>query len=384
MNESDDKREPVGEFLVGIPGTIVRLLGKLPQEKKTGVRWIQNQLRAFLVGSRATEARDQCSGDDEVLAKLEQLLKEGESASQRGWAAAFISKFMDPKKAAVTLRDAVRLHEDAEMLDAKNWTLRYLGDVLWLLDRGSDGYKPGVGFLLGRLEVEEANDTRKYIIEALGAQASRLALPALIDIVDRDYMSVRVSAAYAMGQIADRRGPQLRDDGTFWSGSGEDREWHLAVEALGKVARAGEERSGDQVTADSNKSANGRREHTQERGKASYQDGDRDLAIAAIEALSSIGGRTSFRHLLAVLTEQDDHLMRARVSVAIVNIRDFWETIRGPKRYKWKKDSNLLIVSAIKDLKRLLDRLGLEHHLLGSVLKCLLGSFPMMMTRPNA
>ena len=56
--------------------------------------------------------------------------------------------------------------------------------------------------------------------------------------------------------------------------------------------------------------------------------------------------------------------MRARASVAIVNIRDFWETIRGPKRYKWKKDSNLLIVSAIKDLKRLLDRLGLEHHLL--------------------
>ena len=118
MNESDDKREPVGEFLVGIPGTIVRLLGKLPQEKKTGVRWIQNQLRAFLVGSRATEARDQCSGDDEVLAKLEQLLKEGKSASQRGWAAAFISKFMDPKRAAVTLSPNPPMDRDGRREDS--------------------------------------------------------------------------------------------------------------------------------------------------------------------------------------------------------------------------------------------------------------------------
>jgi hypothetical protein len=53
-------------------------------------------------------------------------------------AASFISRFEEPEVAVTTLMDAVKLMDAMEihardLLDAKNWTLRYLGDAAFKL-----------------------------------------------------------------------------------------------------------------------------------------------------------------------------------------------------------------------------------------------------------
>lgn len=126
-SNSDELRKAIS-----ICGTIYRSFNELKDKRETGIRRTQNKLRPFLNGSRAIEAREKCPKDKTLMKELEHFLKNG-CSSQRAWAAAFISKFMEPNEAIKLLKEAVVLHEEKDMLDAKNWTLYYLGHVLFLL-----------------------------------------------------------------------------------------------------------------------------------------------------------------------------------------------------------------------------------------------------------
>jgi HEAT repeat protein len=261
--------------------------------RETGIRWTQNELRAFMTGSRAEEAKRICHGDKDLLDKLKEFLTSGGWASQRAWAAGFVSLFEEPEVAVKVLMKSVEAHEYHRMLDAKNWTLRYLGDAAFELREKKELerlYEETVEFLLVHLDKEEANDTRHYIIEALGALALRRALPRLIDILDRDYLEVQISAARAIGTIGRTKGPQLTPSGELELKYKRHRVvWESALEGLEKAARHQEPR----------------------------------LATAAIQSMASIGGWKAFNQLRVVLVEQPNKLMRGVTADAIVNLRDF-------------------------------------------------------------
>jgi hypothetical protein len=317
----------------GVRDTIVRLLGQLASdmERKTGVRWTQNELRAFLTGSRAEEAQRICFGHKELLARLKEFLTAGEYASQRAWAAGFISRFEEPEVAVRMLMDAVEAHDRDSLLDAKNWTLRYLGDAAFQLREKmskvgkrkelEEPYEDSVEFLLERLDREEANDTRHYIVEALGALACRRALPRLIDILDRDRLEVQVSAARAIGAIGGTEGPELVPSGEMKLKEKRHQVvWENALEGLEKAARHDEPR----------------------------------LATAAVQSMASIGGRKAFNQLRGVLVEQPDKLMRGLAANAVVNLRDFDNT-----------DLNVFLGQVeINELAQLLSNEELEFELL--------------------
>jgi HEAT repeat protein len=320
----------------GVRDTIVRLLGQLgsDMDRGAGVRWTQNELRAFLTGSRAEEAERLCSGNKELLDSLKEFLTSGSWASQRAWAAGFISRFEEPEVAVKVLMKSMEAHDYHHMLDAKNWTLRYLGDAAFQLRKKmekkgkrkalEEPYEDSVEFLLEHLDKEEANDTRHYIIEALGALACRRALPRLIDILDRDYVDVQISAARAIGAIASTEGPKLGSDGELELKEPRHKVvWESALEGLEKAARHDETR----------------------------------LASAAMQSMASIGGREAFNQLRGVLAEQPDKLMRGLAANAIVTLRDF-----GDAEYKW--DRNLFLGQVIYRLAQLLSDEELEFELL--------------------
>ncbi|MDH4135817.1 MAG: HEAT repeat domain-containing protein [Anaerolineae bacterium] len=320
----------------GVRDTIVRLLGQLESdmERGAGVRWTQNELRAFLTGSRAEEAERLCSGNKELLDSLKGFLTSGSWASQRAWAAGFISRFEEPEVAVKVLMKSMEAHDYHRMLDAKNWTLRYLGDAAFQLRKKmekegkrkklEEPYEDSVEFLLEHLDKEEANDTRHYIIEALGALACRRALPRLIDILDRDYVDVQISAARAIGAIGSTEGPDLMPGGEMKLEEERHRVvWENALEGLEKAARHDEPR----------------------------------LASAAMQSMASIGGREAFNQLRGVLAEQPDKLMRGLAANAIANLRDFSDA-----EYKW--DRNLFLGQVIYKLAQLLSDEGLEFELL--------------------
>lgn len=321
----------------GVRDTITRLLGQLESdmERGTGVRWTQNEMRAFLSGSRADEAKRICSGNKELSGSLREFLTAGKYASQRAWAAGFVSRFEEPEMAVKMLMDAVEVHDRDQMLDAKNWTLRYLGDAAFQLREKMEGvgesseleepYEDSVEFLLEHLDKEEANDTRHYIIEALGALACRRGLPRLIDVLDRDYLDVQISAARAIGAIGGTEGPKLGPSGEMELK--EERHqvvWEDALEGLEKAARHDEPR----------------------------------LATAAMQSMASIGGRRAFNQLRGVLMEQPDKLMRGMAADAIVNLRDF----RNADDVDWNR--KLFLGQVISGLAQLLSDEELEFELL--------------------
>jgi HEAT repeat protein len=220
------------------------------------------------------------------------------------------------------------------MLDAKNWTLRYLGDAAFQLRKKmekegktrelEEPYEDSVEFLLEHLDEEEANDTRHYIIEALGALACRRALPRLIDILDRDYIDVQISAARAIGAIGSTEGPKLDPGGEMELKEKRHRVvWENALEGLEKAARHDETR----------------------------------LASAAMQSMASIGGKEAFNQLRGVLAEQPNKLMRGLAADSIVTLRDFSDV-----GYKWNR--NLFLGQVIYKLAQLLSDEGLEFELL--------------------
>jgi hypothetical protein len=369
MNKSKDN-EDLSSF-TGICGTIIRAINELKDKSETGVRWTQNELRPFLWGSRAKQAREECPKNKLFMEKLVFFLEKGKCSSQRAWASAFISKFMNPKEAVKLLKGAVKLHEKEKMLDAKNWTLYHLGNVLWLLKSQQTGesqdpeYKEAVEFMTKRLETEEVNDTRMFIINALGVLANPQFIPQLTDLIECDFIGIRAWAVQAIGDIAERNEIKFEDDGSLKGPL--KHEWKKTIEVLEKIVLACEEETiEDAIT--NNKSNN---EKELQKLEIDYNEMCKEwLAIEAINSLSRIGGKESFKNLISVVNKHKDYLMQARAITAITRMRNF-EKI---KIKEWKYENKSLIGIAIKDLSQLLYRKELQYQLMWCLEK-LVGKF---------